>query len=280
VASNDDAYSGAPDGFSALTQAIHSNITYYIAVDGFDGASGVAYLGYIFTPGPLFTLTIGSAGNGQVTPPWGDVVSNSTVVVNATPDPFFEFANWTGSFLATANPLSFVVNSNIQLTANFRPISFTDDFETGNLWHGFWQQGLLNGASDFQVVFKVLHFAACFGFAKRAFHLMANLTGNQCSGKRGDKNRNDIGRHNLLRSKERGIGQDPAWAPAVKHRCGKVGYRGDKSAENADRGFQPKRGQDNQEKVEQKGWVDERTIFGSEPGTGHKSNQDGGKTSL
>jgi len=66
------------------------------------------------------------------------VVSNSTVILKATPDPFFEFANWTGSFLATANPLSFVVNSNIQLTANFRPISFTDDFETGNLSRLGW----------------------------------------------------------------------------------------------------------------------------------------------
>ena len=34
--------------------------------------------------------------------------------------------------------MSFVVNSNIQLTANFRPISFTDDFETGNLLRLGW----------------------------------------------------------------------------------------------------------------------------------------------
>src|SRR5258708_159644 len=95
VASNDDAYSGAPGVFSALTQAVRSNETYYIAVDGFDGASGVASLGYSFTPANILSLSISNAGNGQVTPPSGDVVSNSTVVLTAMPDRFFEFDSWT-----------------------------------------------------------------------------------------------------------------------------------------------------------------------------------------
>jgi len=133
VASNDDAYDEAPLGFSALSHAVSSNQTYYIAVDGFDAASGTAYLTYSFTASPLFTLNLNSGGGGVVSPGSSAVLSNSTVVATATPDPFFEFANWSGSFLATANPLSVIVNSNIDLTANFRPISFTDDFETGNL---------------------------------------------------------------------------------------------------------------------------------------------------
>jgi hypothetical protein len=40
VAGNDDAYPGAPSGFSSLTQAVRASQTYYIAVDGFEGASG------------------------------------------------------------------------------------------------------------------------------------------------------------------------------------------------------------------------------------------------
>ncbi len=138
LASNDDAYPGALGGFSALTHALRANQTYYVAVDGFDGASGDAYIGYSFTPANIFSLSLSSAGGGQVTPSSGDVVSNSTVVLTAAPDPFFEFDSWAGSFLATANPLSLVVNSNVSLTAHFHPVSFTDDFETGNLRRLGW----------------------------------------------------------------------------------------------------------------------------------------------
>ncbi len=138
IASNDDAYDGAPGGFSALTQAVRSNQTYHIAVDGFDGASGVAFLGYTFTPATVYSLAISSAGGGTVTPSSGDVATNSTVVLTATPDPFFAFDSWSGSYSATANPLSIVIYSNINLTAHFLPISFADDFETGNLLKLGW----------------------------------------------------------------------------------------------------------------------------------------------
>jgi hypothetical protein len=60
------------------------------------------------------------------------------VILTATPDPFFEFDSWTGSFTATVNPLSVVVNSNIELVAHFSPISFTDDFETGDFSRLSW----------------------------------------------------------------------------------------------------------------------------------------------
>jgi hypothetical protein len=117
---------------------VRANITYYIAVDGFDGASGDVYLGYTFTPATVYTLTINTNGNGGVTPSSGDAASNSTVVLTATPDQFFEFVNWDGSFFASANPLSVVVNSNISLAAYFRLIDYTDGFETGNLSRLGW----------------------------------------------------------------------------------------------------------------------------------------------
>jgi hypothetical protein len=138
VAGNDDAYPEAIGGFSSLTQAVRASQTYYIAVDGFDGASGDVSLHYAFTPGEVFSLTTSSAGGGQVTPPTGDVVSHSTVTLTGTPDPFYEFAGWTGSFLTTALPLSLVVSSNIELIAHFRPINFSDAFETGDLLKLGW----------------------------------------------------------------------------------------------------------------------------------------------
>jgi len=136
IASNDDAYEGV--SFSQINQAVRNGQTYHIAVDGFGGSSGFASLRYSFTPAPVFSLTVTNTTGGSVTPPSGDVVSNSTVILNTTPDPFFEFDSWTGSFVASADPLSLVVTSNISLTAHFRPVSFTDDFETGDLLKLGW----------------------------------------------------------------------------------------------------------------------------------------------
>jgi hypothetical protein len=61
------------------------------------------------------------------------VLSNSTAVIAATPAQFFAFDSWTGSFPAAGNPLSVVVSSNLSLMAHFKPISYANDFETGNL---------------------------------------------------------------------------------------------------------------------------------------------------
>lgn len=138
VASNDDAYPEARRGFSALTQAVRSNQTYYVAVDGFDGVSGDVSLAYNFTPANVFRLTFSTGGGGRVTPDSGDVVSNSTVVLTGMADPYFEFDSWSGSITSTANPLSLVVTSDTTLTAHFRPISFTQDYEDGSLLKLGW----------------------------------------------------------------------------------------------------------------------------------------------
>ncbi len=135
---NDDS---GNNSFSALSVAVHSNEVYSIAIDGFDGASGVAYLSYIFTPGSVYNFTIGADSGGHVSPSSGTVGSNTTVLITATPDPFFEFDSWTGAFSSTANPLSLVVNSNLSLVAHFHKISFTDDFESGDLLGLNWTVG-------------------------------------------------------------------------------------------------------------------------------------------
>jgi Pro-kumamolisin, activation domain/Divergent InlB B-repeat domain/Glucodextranase, domain B len=138
VASNDDAYAGAPGGFSQIVQAVRSNQTYHIAVDGFDGVGGNAVLSYSFAPATVYHLVTSSTTGGSVFPGPGDYAGGSTVMVTATPDQFFDFANWSGGSAAVANPLSIVVNSNVTLTANFQPIVYSDDFETGNLLQLPW----------------------------------------------------------------------------------------------------------------------------------------------
>jgi len=127
VTSNDDAYSGVT--FSKISQAV-SNRTYWIAVDGFNGASGNAYLTHSFVSSNIFHLTINMEPSGTVIPASGDFAEGSTVVLAATPDPNYEFVGWLGAGMTnTANPLSIVVNTNLVLTARFRAVSFTDGFE-------------------------------------------------------------------------------------------------------------------------------------------------------
>ena len=138
IAANDDAFSGAPGGFSQITQAVRSGQTYYIAVDGVGGVSGNVNLTYSFTSNTVYRLTVVSTPGGSVTPPSGDYVSNATVVLTAVPDAYNSLAGWTGAVSSVANPLSFVVSSNASLTGVFEPAAFTDDFESGGLQYINW----------------------------------------------------------------------------------------------------------------------------------------------
>ncbi len=138
IASNDDAYDGVPGGNSRIVQAVRSNQTYRIAVDGYNGEGGVAQLSYSFTTGKVYTLTVNTTGSGSVSPGTMDVSSNATVLLAATPAANNQFDIWSGPVTSLANPLSLTVRSNLTVTANFRPADFTDGFETGNLLHLAW----------------------------------------------------------------------------------------------------------------------------------------------
>ena len=136
VASNDDAYGGV--AFSKISQAVSANRTYWIAVDGYNGASGLVNLTYDFAASNIFHLTINAIQNGVVSPGSGDYATDSTVVFTAVPAQNYEFADWEGDVTSTANPLSVVVNRNMSLTARFRARQFTDDFESGGLTALSW----------------------------------------------------------------------------------------------------------------------------------------------
>jgi hypothetical protein len=168
IASNDDAFPGAPGGFSQIIQAVRSNQTYRIAVDGFDGQSGIATLSYSFATGTVYHVTINSTAGGFVTPTSADVQSNGTLIVTATPNPYFQFDSWDGAVASSDNPLSVVVNSNLSLTAHFVGVVFTDDFESGGLQHIAWiTNGPAVGAKPWFVQTNVVaagQFAARSGF--------------------------------------------------------------------------------------------------------------------
>jgi hypothetical protein len=146
IADNDDAYPGAPGGFSFISQAVRSNETYFIAVDGYDGASGNVSLSYSFVPATVFhvvaTNTVGGSvqltvtnilGGIAVLPGQsGDFAGGSAVTLSAFPYATAQFNNWSGSVSSPNNPLTVVVQSDLNLTANFVPLPFTDGFESGD----------------------------------------------------------------------------------------------------------------------------------------------------
>jgi hypothetical protein len=132
VASNDDAYPGAPGGFSELFQPVLAHQTYHIAVDGYGGAGGAMFLTYSLTASNLFLVSATTSGGGSVSPSSIFVQSNGTVSLSAVAAPNYVFDAWSGSLLSLANPLTTVVRTNLNLTAHFILNSPSDGFESGN----------------------------------------------------------------------------------------------------------------------------------------------------
>jgi hypothetical protein len=136
VSSNDDANPNVT--FSSISQAVRSNTTYYVAVDGFDGTAGVIFLSSSFTNARIYRVTTSSGTGGTVSPASFDVVSNTTVTVTATPNIQYQFNEWSGSVLSLSNPLTVTVRSNLSLAGSFLPLPPTDGFESGNLTQLPW----------------------------------------------------------------------------------------------------------------------------------------------
>ncbi len=152
IVDNAEAYSGAPGGFSYISQAVRAGQTYYILVDGYNGMSGTISLTYSFAPQTVYHLTANTSGGGTVqlltTNLLGGVVtlpstsadftSGATVVLTAAPDHNDQFNTWTGGANSSNNPLTVGVTSDMTITANFAARQFTDGFESGDLSHLPW----------------------------------------------------------------------------------------------------------------------------------------------
>jgi hypothetical protein len=131
VASNDDASPGS--GYSALKIAVQGGTTYFIAVDGYGGASGHVELDYTFIATTIYHITVQTPDGGTVTPGSGYYPANTFIAFKAIPGPGQVFDHWEGSVTSTDNPLSINPSSDMTLIARFTQNQPTEGFESGNL---------------------------------------------------------------------------------------------------------------------------------------------------
>ena len=131
VASNDNAGPGVT--YSQLSQPVRSNVTYHIAVDGLDGASGLVRLNYSFAAAPVVSVSFAGLTNGVVTPPANLYRANSQTQFLAVADANYDFVMWQGSVDSLANPLRLRLVTNVVLTPVFLSHDFSDGFESGDL---------------------------------------------------------------------------------------------------------------------------------------------------
>jgi subtilisin family serine protease len=132
VVSNDDVPGAG--SYSEVTLTVQAGRTYYIAVDGYDAASGTVKLNWTFSPSTIYRLDVSSEGGGTVSPrplvsglyfPAGAAVS-----VVATPGPGARFDHFEAPFGSTTqNPLTITMTGNTSVHAVFSNRGFSDDFE-------------------------------------------------------------------------------------------------------------------------------------------------------
>jgi hypothetical protein len=129
VASNDDVAGGG--GYSEVTFGVEAGQTYYIAVDGYDAASGNIQLNYAFTPAVVYYLQVlPPIGEGTVTPHSGAFPINSTVslIGRATTGWVFDHFLVNGTEFAE-NPETLTVTGNLTVQPVFVPRQFAEDFD-------------------------------------------------------------------------------------------------------------------------------------------------------
>jgi len=76
-------------------------------------------------PPTTYTLSVNvdPSGSGTVDPSSGTFEEGTSVTVEASANEGWEFGQWTGDMQSTDNPLTFTINQNTTLTANFADIS-------------------------------------------------------------------------------------------------------------------------------------------------------------
>jgi hypothetical protein len=171
VGANDDAYPQVQGGHSELAQAVRAGQAYRIAVDGYDSAGGAMFLKYTFAQGAVYTLTASASDGGSVSQSSFSVPSNTTVTVSAVASAGFEFQGWNGDVVSAANPVNVPVSRDgMSIKAVFRPVSISDDFETGDLAKLAW---LTSGDQPWIVQGDT---AAAGKFAAKSGAIQANQT--------------------------------------------------------------------------------------------------------
>ena len=183
-------------GLSRIDQALEGGMEVYIAVDGFAGARGVVSLLSEFESVPIHRLSVSASDGGKLvsalTQPFTDEDGHYTLFphngvarLEVRPDGGNVFEGWQGSLNSMDNPLDLVVTENIEVIANFGPVSLTENFETGDLGHLQWKTA---ADADWFVQSKVTsgsNFAAQSGFISdgqsTSLILEADFTGGEGS---------------------------------------------------------------------------------------------------
>ena len=122
IASDDES---GGDYTSLVTFTTKSNVTYRIAVDGYDGDFGDTTLHVRFTP-VSYSLTVSanppSGGSVSISPPAepdGNYAPGEVVTLTATPVAGSAFTDWTGNITSTNNPVVLTMNSDKTIAAGF-----------------------------------------------------------------------------------------------------------------------------------------------------------------
>lgn len=145
VSFNDDFDPSSGLFHSELVAELVGGVTYWIAVDGFGGDSGAIELEYIFVTKEVFYgLEIEEVSRGTTSPANQLFLAGTTVTVNASAFPGFQFVRWEGSIPSEANPLIIEMNSNVTLLPVFEQFMVTEDFESGVLDEMLWNANLEN----------------------------------------------------------------------------------------------------------------------------------------
>jgi len=72
-----------------------------------------------------FDLAVSASEGGSVDTSGGSYDSNSSVTITATPSDEYEFTGWSGNASGSSNPLTIIMNGNINITANFSVIKYS-----------------------------------------------------------------------------------------------------------------------------------------------------------
>ena len=129
---------------SLLTFPCKSNVTYQIAVDGYDG-DGYDLTMRVRFVAASYTLTVGTnpaaAGSVSINPApdqAGRYAPGSVVTLTATPTPPNLFSGWSGAITSTNNSVTVMMNSNKSIVAGFLVVPTTKVWTGASNPSGNW----------------------------------------------------------------------------------------------------------------------------------------------
>ncbi|MBA4149454.1 MAG: VCBS repeat-containing protein [Verrucomicrobia bacterium] len=121
IGSNEDDVQ-YPTGLSSVVFNAVEGQTYHILVDGYAGSTGAIYL-YVIPTRFTLSVSVNPPGSGTVNfdPEFvsSGYLAGTTVTLQAIPSTSTNFYAWSGSIAGRTNPITFVMNGNKTVVANF-----------------------------------------------------------------------------------------------------------------------------------------------------------------